>query len=676
MNRKNRFNKQETTIFRQLIINIVTPVVIALILLGILNFQSTRSIMQESNRTRNMLISNSLTQVLQFQDITLQVLEDNINPKIEAVSNTIVNERFKCTKDIAVSDLSELRKELNLSPMMFDFYVIDTNGIVVNTTFKPDMGLNFFNFGLEHTQMLKEIFRGGKFVSEKFTIEGATRRMKKYTYHPTLDKKYIIEIGVRSSTADDIINLIKSTLNNFSVKEKSILSAELFMNADDPFSLTKTESVDPIEKEFIKERFLKKDTALVEKKLDNKHLSYQYIFMKSETSELYKGSVIRLVSDHTSEINDQYIRLISFSLIFATVLIIIGILIFRNTMLITDPIKKLVTNVNSIAEGNLRERAEVIGNNEITTLSVRFNTMIEQLEDLYADLDNKVKARTAEVVAQKEEIEAQKDEIEKQRDILEEQKKHITDSILYAKRLQNAILPSKEYILSVFPETFILFKPKDIVSGDFYWFNQLNNKRMFSAIDCTGHGVPGSLVSMVGNNWLNYAVNDLKLERPADIINALNNGVTLTFQEKDNEEAVKDGMDLALCCMDYTTMKLEFAGAYNPAILIQNGEIIHLKGDKCPIGALSRRSNTKSYTNQEVDVRRGDMVYVFSDGYADQFGGERGQKFLIRRFKDLLLTIAHLPLEEQKQILEKSFVDWIGTKEQQIDDVLVIGVRI
>lgn len=672
----NALSKQQTTIFKQLIINIVTPVVIALILLGVINFQSTRSILTSTSETRNMLISNSLTQVLRFQDITLSVLEENINSKIEGISNQIVGKYFRSTKEIKTADLKKLRATLGLDPQLYDFYVIDTNGVVVNTTFKPDLGLNFYAFGEEHTQMLKGIFKGGKFVSEKFTIEAATRRMKKYTYHPTLDKNYIIEIGVRSATADDIISLIKTTLDEFSIKEKSIKSAELFMNADDPFSLTKNESIDPVEKDFIKDRFIKGDTILVERKIGKNFYSYQYIFMKSETSELYKGSVIRIVSDRTDEIRDERVKLVSYVIIFLIVLIVIGILIFRKTRLITDPIKKLVSNVNSITEGNLSERAEVIGNNEITTLSVKFNTMIEQLEDLYTDLDNKVKQRTAEVVAQKEEIEAQKDEIEQQRDTLEEQKKHIMDSIIYAKRLQTAILPSKEFINSIFPNSFILFRPKDIVSGDFYWFNQINEKRLFSAIDCTGHGVPGSLVSMVGNNWLNYAVNDLKLEKPVEIMDALNTGVTLTFQEKEGEDSVKDGMDLALCSVDYTTMKLEFSGAYNPAIIIHEGEIIQLKGDKCPIGALSRRAAVSGYTNQEIDVHKGDMVYVFSDGYPDQFGGESGQKFLIGRFKKLLVEIAPLPMNEQREILEKTLVEWIGTKEEQIDDILVIGVRI
>ena len=534
--------------------------------------------------------------------------------------------------------------------------------------------MNFFSFGEEHKALIKKIFKDGVFRSEKFTIEGTTRRLKKYTYEPTLDGKYIIELGVRSNTADEIINLIKATLDNFSVKEKSIVSAELFMNADNPFSLTKTDEIGAVEKEFLRQRFVKKDTVQVEKKIDGKFLASQYIFMPSANSELYNGSVIRIVSDRTKEIKDEYFRLISFVLIFASVLLVIGFLIFKNTKMVTDPIKKLVNNVNRIADGNLNERAEVIGNNEITTLSVKFNVMIEQLEELYTDLDKKVKERTAEVVAQKEEIESQKDEIEKQRDKLADQQKHIMDSILYAKRLQYAILPTDDFVKELFPESFILFHPKDIVSGDIYWFSKTGNKRLFSAIDCTGHGVPGALVSMVGHNWLDYAVKDLKLERPVDILEALNVGVTSTFKERDEDGAVKDGMDIALCSVDYTTMKMEFAGAYNPAIILRNGELIQLKGDKCPIGAFSRRA-VAGYTHQEIDVQKGDMVYVFSDGYTDQFGGNDNRKFLMSNFKKLLTDVHQLPVNKQKDKMEEVLFDWMKY-ESQLDDILVIGIRI
>lgn len=658
---------RQTSIFQQLIYNVVLPVVVALILLGVYNFRNTRIMLLEHRETRNFLISDELIQVLKFQDITLAVIEEKFNDDLEAISNEITQNHLISSKEFTSVDLKALRQTLGLDPKLYDIYIIDTNGVVINTTFEKDLGLNFFSFGKEHEMHIRHIFNQGDFVNEKFTIEANTRRLKKYTYQPTLCGDFIVELGVYSTSADEVINIIKNMLQEVAFKHSNIVSAELFMNADDPFSLTITDPIKEEEKEFLKERFVLRDSITVEKRIDKRFLSYQYIYTQSNDSELYKGSVIRIVSDRTDEIRAEYVRMLIFILIFSAILFVIIILIYRKTKVITNPIKKLVEHVNRISSGNLSERADVNGSIEIVTLSRRFNKMIAELEELYRDLEQKVKDRTAEVVAQKEEIECQ-------RDLLAEQQKHIMDSIQYSKRLQTAILPTHEFIKELFPESFVYYKPKDIISGDFYWFHQHGNKRYFSAIDCTGHGVPGALVSMVGQNWLNYAVKDLQLEKPSEILDALNNGVKATFKEKDDDTSVKDGMDLALCCVDYDTMTLEFAGAYNPVLIISNGEHTQIKGDKFPIGAFFR-GNAGAFTNHTVKVNRNDIVYVFSDGFADQFGGPDNFKFLTKRFRELLIQIHQKPLAEQYEILDSTLRDWVGSLEQ-VDDITVIGIKI
>jgi serine phosphatase RsbU (regulator of sigma subunit) len=623
--------------------------------------------LKQHRETRNYLISDELVQVLRFQDITLQLIEDKINENLEVISNEIILKHLIITKNIENLDLKKLRMDLGLDPSMYDLYIINTDGIVVNTTFDKDLGLNLFSFGKKHEDHIKSVFKGGEFVRERFTIESNTRRLKKYTYQPTLNGEYILELGVYSSEADQIINIIKNMLDESSNKHSSIISAELFMNEDDPFSLTKTDLLEEQEKQFIRERFKAKDSLIVDKKVDGRYLSYQYMFNELNNSGLYKGSVVRISSDRTDEIREEYIRLLAFLGVFIFILILIIFLIYRKTRVITNPIKKLVEHVNRISNGNLSERAEVTGSTEIVTLSMRFNKMISELEELYNDLEQKVRDRTAEVVAQKVEIEAQ-------RDLLAEQQKHILDSIQYSKRLQNAILPTNDFIHELFPESFVLYMPKDIISGDFYWFHHDEKRHYFSAIDCTGHGVPGALVSMVGQNWLNYAVKDLRLEKPSDILDALNDGVMSTFKERDDDTSVKDGMDIALCCIDYEKMKLQFAGAYNPVIVISDGEATQIKGDKFPIGAFFRGTKGK-FLNHEIEVKKGDIVYVFSDGYADQFGEESGFKFLTKRFRQLLFDIHQKPMKEQKNILETTIHEWMGSLEQ-LDDITVVGIKV
>jgi len=658
---------KQTSIFRQLIFNVVIPVVIALLLLGVYNFRSTRIMLHENRETRNFLLSDELIQVLKFQDITLQMIEEKLNDELEAVSNEIVVKYLLSDEQMNETNLKELRLKLGLDSTLYDIYIIDTNGVVVNTTFDKDMGLNFFSFGMEHEMHIRHIFENGEYVSERFTIESSTRRLKKYTYQTTLNGNYIVELGVYSPAADEVINIIKSMLDESSKKHSTIVSAELFMNADDPFSLTKLDALEENEKEFLKQRFVSRDSVTVEKKLDKRYFSFQYIYSESNDSNLYKGSVIRIVSDTTDEIRAELFRMVVFIIVFIVILMLIILLIYRKTRVITNPIKKLVDHVNRISNGNLSERAEVTGSTEIVTLSMRFNKMIAELEELYNDLEQKVKDRTAEVVAQKEELQAQ-------RDLLAEQQKHIMDSIQYSKRLQNAILPTNDFVHELFPESFILYLPKDIISGDFYWFYRHDEKRYFSAIDCTGHGVPGALVSMVGQNWLNYAVKDLQLEKPSDILDALNDGVMSTFKERDDETSVKDGMDIALCCVNYQSMELEFAGAYNPVLIVRNGEANQIKGDKFPVGAFFKGIRGK-FKNHSLEVQKGDVVYVFSDGFADQFGGPDNFKFLTKRFRELLVQIHQKPMDEQQQILHQTINDWMNGQEQ-LDDITVIGIKI
>ncbi|MEW6467996.1 MAG: tetratricopeptide repeat protein [Bacteroidota bacterium] len=268
----------------------------------------------------------------------------------------------------------------------------------------------------------------------------------------------------------------------------------------------------------------------------------------------------------------------------------------------------------------------------------------------------------------------QKAIIEKQKLIVDEKNKDITDSIRYAKRIQDAILPSEESIRALLPDCFVLYKPKDIVSGDLYWVEQWGNKVFFAAVDCTGHGVPGAFMSIVAHNLLNEALLEQGIDRPALILNAMNKKLSRILKQRPDAK-VRDGMDIALCAIDRKTLLLEFAGAYNPVWIVgkESREVLEIQGDKQPVGHFTE-GELKLFSHREVQLKPGDCVYVFSDGYADQFGGEDGKKFKSRRLRESLASIAALPLREQKQSLEATFESWKGRLEQ-IDDVCVMGAR-
>ncbi len=261
-------------------------------------------------------------------------------------------------------------------------------------------------------------------------------------------------------------------------------------------------------------------------------------------------------------------------------------------------------------------------------------------------------------------------EIKQQHAVISEKNKHITDSINYAKRIQDAILPPLDVVKRMLPESFVLYKPKDIVSGDFYWMTEKDGKVFFAVVDCTGHGVPGAFVSIIGNNGLFRAVNEFGLTKPSEILDKLNELVDETFGQGNNTQ-INDGMDIALCRFDRKTNMLEFAGANNPLYIISKGELSELKGDKQPIGAFDHR---KKFSNHAVTLKANDSVYIFSDGYADQFGGVKKKKFKYNQFKSMLLSINNTSMQAQKKILDDTIVNWMGELEQ-IDDICVVGFR-
>lgn len=269
-------------------------------------------------------------------------------------------------------------------------------------------------------------------------------------------------------------------------------------------------------------------------------------------------------------------------------------------------------------------------------------------------------------------ITRQKEEISSQKDIIEHKNRDITDSINYAKTLQEAVLPPKEIFKKFLKDSFIIYLPKAIVSGDFYWIEKRGDNVLLSVVDCTGHGVPGAFMSIIGHNGLNQAVNEHRLLKPSIILNYLNLSVNETLHKATEGTSVRDGMDMALCNFNSKTLELEYAGAHNPLFIISKGELIELKADRMAIGQFT--DEPKSFSNHTYQLQPGDSFYMFSDGIVDQFGGEKGKKFKKAALRELLQTLGHLPMEEQKTRILAHYKQWMGNHEQ-VDDMCIIGVK-
>ena len=264
----------------------------------------------------------------------------------------------------------------------------------------------------------------------------------------------------------------------------------------------------------------------------------------------------------------------------------------------------------------------------------------------------------------------QNEKIAVQKAMIEEKNKDIVDSIQYAKRIQDAILPPENMAKRLLPDSFILYKPKDIVAGDFYWMDAKNELVLFAAADCTGHGVPGAMVSVVCSNALNRTVKEFGITEPGKILDKTRELVIETFEKSESE--VKDGMDISLCALDKAKGELLWAGANNPIWIVSDGQLREIKPDKQPVGV---GLASKSFTTHRMEVKKGDLIYLFTDGFADQFGGTDGKKFKSAGLKKLVLAVHDQPAELQRQALLEGFEGWKGDLEQ-VDDVCIIGVKI
>jgi serine phosphatase RsbU (regulator of sigma subunit) len=311
------------------------------------------------------------------------------------------------------------------------------------------------------------------------------------------------------------------------------------------------------------------------------------------------------------------------------------------------------------------------------------NRMLEEKNLEISQKNVMLNRQNEEIEAQRDEIESQRDFVITQRDKIAEQNKNITDSIVYAQRIQQAVLPPESFIRSLLPDHFILFKPRDIVSGDFYWAGRRDDKIVITAADSTGHGVPGAFMSLLGVSFLNEIISEFNGQelKPHEILNRLRTKIKTSLRQTGEAKESKDGMDMALCVIDPETNELEYAGANNSMLRVRNNELTKFKADRMPVGVHYR--DEQSFKTQSINAQAGDVYYIFSDGYVDQFGGKKGRKFMLPRFKELILENHHKPMAQQKEIFDKTIEEWrnhpstsLNEPHEQLDDILVIGFKI
>lgn len=323
---------------------------------------------------------------------------------------------------------------------------------------------------------------------------------------------------------------------------------------------------------------------------------------------------------------------------------------------LSDSFKRTSHFANEIGQGNLDVEYTRLSEDDV--LGNALINMRNSLKVYSNEMESQVKERTREVLEKGVKLELAYREIR--------------DSIQYAKRIQESILPADEMICRVFTNSFVFYKPKDIVCGDFYWFTQKGDEVIIAAIDCTGHGVPGALMTVIGNSLLNQIVNFSGITNPSQILSHLDRKLLETLQQH-GTVATNDGMDAAICRYRIDKKEITFAGAKRPLYIFKNGELLEIKGNKSPIGSYLHEYD-KLFTDHKIPVNDNDTIYLFSDGVQDQFGGRDGKKFMVKRFRDMLTEIQPMKMEDQAEYIQKQISGWQGRYEQT-DDMLLIGIR-
>lgn len=665
--------KRRNTIFRQLLVTILIPVMLIIGGISLYNFWKKKKEIHENRHEHLIQVKSELKDFVVFFDNTISEFEHKLSEQAEQFSDTLVNHIFASTKNIETADLKDIRKSIGMTEDQ-DIYIVNKNGVIVNTTYPKDLGLDFFSFGEFFVNHFNHVWDVGTFVEDRISLEMSTKLPKKYTYQSTLDKQYVVELGLYDTYSKNIIDLFTQKLNSIADKYDDIDTVSLYFGTD-KFINYQGHTLTDAQMTEARTGLEGKDEFQKEYKDDGVTRTTLFMQLNLDDSALQDDYVIRVKYNNARELALISAEVKLFGLLLLFIVIPISLLILWRAKVISKPISVLLEKMDKIREGDLSTKVPVTGNNEVTDLAIHFNEMMVDLKQSHDTLEEKVEERTKELVEKNK--------------VIESTHKSIQDSINYSKRLQKAVLPELGNIKKRLSENFVLFRPKDVVSGDFYWFESHGGFDFIAAADCTGHGVPGAMVSFVCNNALNRSLYEFSKLSPESVLHHTREIVIETFSKSGHD--IKDGMDIAMCRISEDREELLFVGANNPCWIIRKNEhlsqkeledhktvvgdsysLIEVTGDKKPIGL---HEDMTPFTCHNIPIYEGDTYYLFTDGYADQFGGNKGKKLMYKPFKKLLLAMAEEPLDEQRMKLEESFDTWMGNFEQ-VDDVCVIGFRL
>ncbi len=646
---KNRFNSIQT----QLLVNLLLPALFVLLVVFVIFYRFNIEQLELKTKTNRSNILEETKNLIAFYDHSIRQHENDLIGKMRLQSFAI-QKRLAREENLKKVDLFLLSKEQGIDTNKEHIYLINQNTKIINTTFEKDFGMKFSDFGKTYISEFARLRAEKKFHEDRFGLESRTGKIKKYSFLPTLDGKYLIELGYYSSQADGYRALLLKQINSLSDRFPGINSSYLYLSVKG-VRYSKLKGEKQVKAYFKCLNSRKNQEVITDNPKTRQIEKVEYLFLPVLKSNIYVGYILQLETDNSEEqklLSNLFYRFLIIGLV--SLFLLFTLIIWR-TKKIAKPIQLFSQQTQDISVQNLNQQITVNGSKEINELKESFNAMIQKLKLSYESLEEKVIARTKELNTQKQ--------------LVEHKNQEITESIQYAKFIQDALLPSEKLVKNGFPNSFIYFQPKDIIAGDFYWYVETTDWNYIAVADCTGHGVPGAMVSILCISSLNEAMAKLNCCEPSELLNLTRQLVV----EKLTKEhySLKDGMDISILRMNKENKTIQWAGANNPMWIFNGKEIQQFQADKQPVGQFD---GFKSFTTHTYFPKENDLFVLFSDGYADQFGGPKDKKFKYSSLRELISEIAHLPMNEIENQLHQRFSEWKGENEQT-DDVCVVGFK-
>lgn len=653
---------------------IVYPIMIGVLL--ILSIGISRSFVDNKKMQDRMQtdLNNELRSFVELQYFALHQIEIPLDASLKNYCEKMRNGVFAKTANIENADLKKVMVDEGMDTSLCNLFIINRNGIVVNTTNAPDLFADFTTFGPSHISYLNERFKNMDFGAPSFFFDSGNGRYVKYCYMPTLDGKYVIEIGSYSPMADAVYSYVSDFMSQKTAQYANVIDINQYALTTKPKSFNINKQF-PQEHHRLLYEMQEKGEVSVVKKVEGERFRYTYLYLDCiVNNHIYKGIIIGVVSNVDSFgllMNaEQLIRMLLILIILSLVILFT----FYSSGKLEKSIGIFANKAQSMSDGldkkPFEQNIEVVGEVAVLSrLSLYYNKMLSLVESR----DSQIEKQALDIYSAKRKIIEMQEMLRMQKQLAEEKMIGMGDGLGFACNIQQAMLQSVDYLHSIFPESFLFLKSMSAICGDYYWFSKVGNKVIVVVADCSGHGIDASFVSVLNVSLLNFIVNTNHIVDPLQILSRLHSEQDTLCRDGLDRSYGYYGVDVSVCSIDLENNTLSFVGANGRIMVVSDGILHTYKGNDVSLGR-NFNENLDVISAKTIDIKPGDAIYMFTNGYLVQFNSDESRKFGNEAFCNLIKQISHKPMEEQLSVLNDSLADWQGNAEQT-DDILVVGFR-